>query len=259
MEQSENQQPKNSQVKEKSVYLLHLDGPRILILSAITIGLLTVAFLIGMKITGDTGKESLAVQNDALVDQNIAPQGQDAADSSKSSMPDLPTGNNALPQIGNNTTTLPDLPLTKNNDLPKVHDAVTADDNHIVIPPAKEVAKTEKIASKTTKKKTDKKDSVKKKKEVVEVSSETVPKADKHFKSGYVLQVASYDKMDIAKKEVSALKDMNYDAFVDRSAVKGKNFFRVRIGPISSKDKAIQMLNDIQNNERYAESYVVKE
>ncbi|MGL4369294.1 MAG: hypothetical protein ACRCUT_06440, partial [Spirochaetota bacterium] len=68
MEQFENQQPHNANVKEKSVYLLHLDGARILILSAITIGLLTVAFLIGMKISGEDRNEDILAQNEALID-----------------------------------------------------------------------------------------------------------------------------------------------------------------------------------------------
>ena len=62
----------------------------------------------------------------------------------------------------------------------------------------------------------------------------------------YVLQVASFDKLDVAKKEVSTLKSMKYDAFMDKTSVKGKTFFRVRIGPVAMKDKALQMMNELQ-------------
>ena len=86
MEQFE-QQPKNANVKEKSMYLLHLDGARILILSAITIGLLTVAFLVGMKITGDSSKDTLAA-SDSLSDQSLAVNSQDPIDASKPELPD---------------------------------------------------------------------------------------------------------------------------------------------------------------------------
>ena len=75
----------------------------------------------------------------------------------------------------------------------------------------------------------------------------------------YVLHVASFDKLVAAKKEVSALKSLKYDAFTDKTAIKGKTFFRVRIGPVAVKEKAIQMMNELQNNDRYAECFVVKE
>ena len=264
MEQFDNQQPKNPAVKEKSVYLLHLDGARILILSAITIGLLTVAFLIGMKITGDTSKENISAQNDTLMDQSLPAQSSDSPDSSKAALPELPnaaaeptSNTNALPSIPTNQ--LPDLPVAKNKEMLKIHDSMAADESHIVIPPAKEVAKTEKMALKKNHKKTERRESLKKKKEILEVSSEEPAKQDKHTKGMFMIQVASYDKIDVAKKEVSSLKSKNYDAFVDKSTVKGKSFFRVRIGPVAAKDKAIQMLDEIQSNQRYSESYVVKE
>lgn len=264
MEQFDNQQPKNPAVKEKSVYLLHLDGARILILSAITIGLLTVAFLIGMKITGDSNKDILSAQNDTLMDQSLPSQDTGSSDPSKAALPELPNAssetagsNSTLPSIPTNQ--LPDLPVAKNSDTQKVQDTMTADESHIVIPPAREVAKVEKVLTKKTHKKAEKRDSLKKKKEIVEVSSEEPVKQGKRSKGMFMIQVASYDKIDVAKKEVSNLKTKNYDAFIDKSSVKGKNFFRVRIGPVAAKDKAIQMLDEIQSNQRYSESYVVKE
>ena len=267
MEQFENQQPRSTAVKEKSIYLLHLDGARILILSAITIGLLTVAFLIGMKISGEGQKDELLAQNDALVDQTAPlPQGQDLLDPTKITVPEVPgTLNNSTsaPLAVNGANTLPDLPTAKNNNPVKTQpsDMMAADDNHVVIPPAKEVSKTEHKAAKTQKSKVIVKDKTSKKKKdnVVEVSVDTHAKAEKKVTSGFMLQVASFDKNEVAKKEVTNLKSINYDAFVDKTLVKGKSFYRVRIGPVASKEKALQMLEELQNNSRYAESYVTKE
>lgn len=262
MEQFE-QQPKNTNVKEKSMYLLHLDGARILILSAITIGLLTVAFLVGMKITGDSSKDTLAA-SDSLSDQSLAVNAQDQIDSSKPELPDLSSQPNAggLPAVPSASTApaLPDLPVAKAGEGQKMQDLMTGDEDHVVIPPVKEVAKSEKNAvKKNSKKKTDKREAVKKRKDVVEVSSETSAKPEKHARGGYVLQVASFDRIEVAKKEASNLKSMKYDAFIDKTSVKGKKFFRVRIGPVAARDKAIQMMNELQGNDRYSECFVVKE
>ena len=262
MEQFE-QQPKNANVKEKSMYLLHLDGARILILSAITIGLLTVAFLVGMKITGDSSKDTLAA-SDSLSDQSLAVNSSDPIDSSKPELPDLAgqPANNSLSAAPSASTVpaLPDLPVAKAGENHKTQDLMTADEDHVVIPPVKEVAKSEKTAvKKNSKKKTDKREAVKKRKDIVEVSSETPAKSEKRVRGAYVLQVASFDRIEVAKKEASNLKSMNYDAFVDKTSVKGKNFFRVRIGPVAAKDKAIKMMNELQGNDRYSECFIVKE
>ena len=261
MEQFDQQQ-KNPNVKEKSMYLLHLDGARILILSAITIGLLTVAFLVGMKITGENGKDSLASQ-DILSEQMQPGSNQVPVDAQKSDLPDLSSQSDissipATPSTGP-VPSLPDLPVAKNNELQKTKDVSTAEEDHVVIPPAREVAKTEKSSVKKSHKKADRREAGRKKTNVVEVSSETPAKIEKHSKGMYVLQVASFDKLDVAKKEVSTLKSMKYDAFMDKTSVKGKTFFRVRIGPVAMKDKALQMMNELQSNDRYAECFVVKE
>ncbi|HEY1405381.1 MAG TPA: SPOR domain-containing protein, partial [Spirochaetota bacterium] len=98
----------------------------------------------------------------------------------------------------------------------------------------------------------------KNKDDVVEVSDAKI-KPEAHASHGFVLQVASYDKSDSAKSEVKKLKAMEFDAYYDKAQVKGKEFFRVRIGPIASKDKALQMLDEIQTNPRYEESFVTQE
>ncbi|MGL4331794.1 MAG: SPOR domain-containing protein, partial [Bacteroidales bacterium] len=158
----------------------------------------------------------------------------------------------------NKTNPLPDLPVAQGTDSAQnpAADIMTAEESHVVIPPAKEVAKIEK---KSAKKKSSRKEvaSKKKKGSVVEVSSGV--ESVKRSRNGFMLQVASYDKMDVARKESEKLKAMDYDAFVDKTAIKGKTFYRVRIGPIAAKGKALEMLDEIQTNDRYSESYVTKE
>jgi len=78
-------------------------------------------------------------------------------------------------------------------------------------------------------------------------------------KSGYSIQVASYDKKSKASSEIQKLNSMKYDAFVDRTTVRGKRYFRVRIGPVASKKKAIDLLENIQGNPRYEGSYMIKQ
>ena len=182
MEQFDQQQ-KNPNVKEKSMYLLHLDGARILILSAITIGLLTVAFLVGMKITGESNKDTLSSQ-DLISDQMHQDSNPVPADASKNTIPDLSAQSDitsipAAPSAGQ-TPSLPTLPVAKNDDPLKTKDVMTSEEDHVVIPPAREVAKTEKTSFKKAHKREDRKEIAKKKTNTIEVSSEISAKPEKH-------------------------------------------------------------------------------
>ena len=112
-----------------------------------------------------------------------------------------------------------------------------------------------------THKKVAKVKTVKRKKNISKVVPVSISKVErvKHVRVGdYSIQVASYDKRSKAKKEMRALKSMRYDAYVDKSKVNGRNYYRVRIGPISSKREAVGVLNDIQDNERYEDSYLIR-
>jgi len=115
--------------------------------------------------------------------------------------------------------------------------------------------KSKKIARSEKPKKT-----TQKKKKVVEVSSTHKKPVHKAIPSGqYVIQVASFDTSSKASSEVGRLKRLRFDAFIDRAKVSGKTYYRVRIGPIPSKTRAISMLNNIQDMERYRTSYMVQE
>jgi len=94
------------------------------------------------------------------------------------------------------------------------------------------------------------------KKTIHEVSREIENK--KSF-DGYSIQVASYDTREKAEREKNILKSKRFDAYVTSSIVGGKNYFRVRIGPVASQKSASLLLEEIQRDSRYAGSYIVKE
>ena len=70
------------------------------------------------------------------------------------------------------------------------------------------IRKTEKKSFKRAHKRGDRKEIAKKKTNTIEVSSEISAKSEKHSKGMYLLQVASFDKLDAAKKEVSQVFDI---------------------------------------------------
>jgi cell division septation protein DedD len=272
MEQNLQQEPK---VKEKSVYLLHLDGPRILILSAIVIGLLSVAFLVGMKFIGDDKSETVTAQNDSILDQQTpAAGGVDSLDPLKAPLPDLePQANaqqNAAPAqqalVPPQDSVIPQTSNLSQNTKKPEHDAL-AGGTHEVIPASKKTAsaKTKKStkskATAVASTKSKKANTVKAKKSVVEVSDTSAEKTktEKKILHGYFVQLASFDKAEKAKSEVLKLKDIEYDAHYDKKEVKGKDFFCVRIGPIAAKEKALEILDEVQENPRYEESFLVHE
>jgi cell division protein FtsN len=258
-------QQENRSVKEKSVYLLHLDGPRILILSALIIGFITVAVLVGMKISeGGNGSEILA-QNDSLMEsQNTLPGGMDTTDPTKDPLLDLQSaqpGSQQQPGL-EQTPGQKGLssPLVATDPKKSEKDLLAGDQPVNVVPSVPDSQKPVKkhhIAKKHDKKK----QHVvrrKNKDEVVEVSDVKV-KGETKDAHGFFIQLASYDRSDPAKKEVTKLKEMEYDAYFDKAKIKGKNFYRVRIGPIESKDAASQMLDEIQTDPRYEDSFLVQE
>jgi len=258
-------QQENRSVKEKSVYLLHLDGPRILILSALIIGFITVAVLVGMKISeGGNGSEILA-QNDALMEShNPLPGGMDMAEPVKDPLLDL---QNAQPgtqqqpgldqpsgQKGLSSPLVATDPKKPEKDLLAGEQPINVTPS---IPDSQKPVKKHHVA----KKHTAKKQHIvrrKNKDEIIEVSDIKV-KGETKEDHGFFIQLASYDRTESAKNEVKKLKEMEFDAYFDKARIKGKNFYRVRIGPFASKDKAVQMLDEIQTDPRYEDSFLVQE
>ncbi len=284
----ENFDPKPNAVKEKNLYIVHLDTPRIIILTSVVIGIIAAAFLFGMSFMKDDkpGSKELTVSGmnfdenktaDILgsdippipadsVEESVTGDKIAALDETKSTSP--VKDENSLLQGNETASSKTDIKNAK-------ADILTNENIREIIPPAgeknKSSKKTEKIAkhdkkndqaasrkiaAKDKKKIEDKHESSNNKNRIYEVSRDVNEK--KSFGS-YAVQVASFDTLSKAEHEKSFLKSKRYDAYIDKSQVNGKNYFRVRIGPLSSSKKAYELLNDVQSDSRYASSYMVKE
>lgn len=265
------------QIKQKDVYLLHLDAPRIVLISLILIGVIVGSFLIGMNFIKSNGEiTASSSSNDGLF-----PNGN----SFESPIPAPPSGDDTektdaegLFADKNEKAESADMlsDTTKNDPV----EIVTSESLHAVIPPVAtkmpdKSASSDRIAKNQSQKKTIahsrkaiKKESQSKKTHTAKTNHKNSSRViavtgtdayDERIKEfpGYSIQVASYDKEDRANREIERLKDMSFDAYMDRSQVNGKLYYRVRIGPMASKIKALSLLREIQGNERYENSYIV--
>ncbi len=286
----ENFEPRPKGVKEKNLYVVHLDTPRIIILSSIVIGIITASFLLGMSLMKDdkSSRNNLTLNDFNLDDKsgidlfskdvpplpgfNISDDVKDSAGLSVSGLPEMSSGiteeSSSTGETGTGTS------LTADANRGKA-DVLTGDNIKEIIPPvkkaAKPVAKTVKLARVETKpkeqpvKQTAKKnDTVKSTEKRIDSGSSRVQEVSRDIETrkgagGFAVQVASYDLLAKAEQERNNLKSKRFDAYVDRTVVNGKNYFRVRIGPLASKDKAFQLLEEIQGDSRYAGSYLVKD
>ncbi|MCP4132696.1 MAG: SPOR domain-containing protein [bacterium] len=269
-------------VKEKNVYFLQLNPPRIILIVSAVLGVIIIAFLLGMNFI-NKGNNDSSSQNDILLSENkgmdmlnrnipAPPHKGEIAGPVEEKLPGLE--DNSLEPKTDTNSNIASLSEEKSDNA----DVLTNENIDEIISSSKKDTKiiaqeetrpkevkrkssTRKAVAKkprNTEKRKAAKNKTKKKSRVVEVSSKkrySRPKAA----SGYAVQIASYDKRSRALSEISSLKKMHFDAFINKKRVKGKNFYRVRVGPISSKRKAIRLLNDIQEYPRYEGSYMVKE
>jgi len=287
----ENFDPRPKVVKEKNLYVVHLDTPRIIILSSIIIGIITASFLLGMSLMKDdkSSRNNFALNDFNLNEKggidlfskevpplpgfNLSEEGKEDANISASSIPETSSGAaNELLATGEpvtGTTNAADINRVK-------EDVFTGDNIKEIIPPAsrdsRPAAKTVKQARAEAKpkeqpaKKTAGKENKAKpaEKRIADSGNSRVQEVSRDIDSrkdagGFAVQVASYDVLARAEQERNILKSKRFDAYVDRTAVNGKNYYRVRIGPVASKDKAFQLLEEVQSDSRYAGSYMVKE
>ncbi|MCX8122580.1 MAG: SPOR domain-containing protein [Spirochaetes bacterium] len=243
--------------REKNVFLLHLDVPRIILICAVLIGIIVTTFLLGMNFS-----ENKVVSHNALV------------------MPEIPGDTLAQLDKGidiTNSTQNPDLPLidntTKMDMTPKVDEPTKLDIN-----PKQDIADAtmsknnqsqteqvihdtvhkENIVKNVPKKNVKAKATIKKNK-VVEVAKTDETHLKHISQRSWSIQIASYNTLTKAQKEAKSLQTMKYDAYVDKADVSGKTYYRVKVGPILKEDKAISMLQEIQSIDKYKESYIVKE
>ena len=280
----ENFDPRPNEVKEKNLYIVHLDTPRIIILGSVILGIITAAFLLGMTFVKEDRHDSrnfadssmnfdesraadilrtdvpqIAIDGDDynLIDDKIASGSENKINTAANE------DNKAA--LGNNTVS------AKNEIKHDKGDILTNANIKEIIPPAgekdrsvkqeKKIAKNAGDNNKKAAAKDNKRDDIKsananEKDKVYGVSRN----ADAKKKYGvFSVQVASYDNASRAEQEKSILKSKSYDAYIDKGLVNGKNYFRLRIGPVSSSKEAYSLLHELQGDSRYAGSYIVSE
>ncbi|MBN2039941.1 MAG: SPOR domain-containing protein [Spirochaetes bacterium] len=277
----------NKKIKEKNLYILQLDTPRIIIITSVFFGLLVIAVLIGINFNKTENEKEIFAEDSTIYDDlltekdkpapfeknMIDPSLGSAGSSMSDGNPDDPSfrspGNDSAsansllnePEISADNIIKPDKnTLAANDNIKSAEpaDILTHENIESIIPPSK-VLKNRTESKTAPRKKTVKKHKTERKKDVIEVSSikriTRTPSADKEY---FAVQVASYDKKSRALSEVKKLEQKKYNAFIDSASVNGKTFYRVRIGPVYSKKKACTLLDEITANERYEESYLIK-
>ncbi len=283
-------EPRNEGVKEKNLYIVHLDMPRIIILSSVIVGIVAASFLFGMNFfnKGNSPDRNLTVNEREIADNDedlfgnlkdeeelashksddlsmdeegeilglekkressdISENSQDAMDSAKTSA-----------KAEDKTDV-----LTKENIKEIISPAQKSKD--VVVKKEKKHKKSVKVAKTVKSHRTSKAIAVKgNAKKVNRKSRSRVVQASKVAVSrhtsggGFAVQVASYDRLPRARSEVNRLKSRNFDAYVDRTIVRGKTFYRVKIGPVQSKNMATSLLNGVKADSRYSGSYITRD
>lgn len=265
-----------NRMKEKNVYLLHLDAPRIIIISCVLVGVLIVAFLIGMNLSGDGGQDTrTTAQREMLFNpipdepgnqgelQAMDPPGApDSAapgadivtpskDAQKQATPEAPASS-----IASNKSAATDPARDESKDV------LTQDNTREIIPPASTVKRErkERVAADRPKSRSRavRKEERPRSHKTVEVVSRTEG-AERGSRGGYSIQVSAYDNQATARREVAKLKEHRYDPYIENTRIGGKKYFRVRIGPISSRKEAVKLLEEIQEMNRYERSYLIRD
>ncbi|MDD5067255.1 MAG: SPOR domain-containing protein, partial [bacterium] len=73
----------------------------------------------------------------------------------------------------------------------------------------------------------------------------------------FSIQVASYRGNHYARDLQSKLKSGNYPAYIDRQTIKGVLYYRVRVGPFSSRALALKVLASVRGMKDCGTSYIV--
>ncbi|HOO70253.1 MAG TPA: SPOR domain-containing protein [Spirochaetota bacterium] len=264
------------QVKQKNVYLVHLDTPRIILISAVIIGIITVSFLVGMNFVKTSGEVTPAASDSLFLNdgKNTAVfDGAIPAPPHREDDTERDLADNSLPRFDEGVKTEDTTAMTAQNTQPEV---ITSETIKEIIPPAVKPKPAPKKVAKATIRARKENRTVKharKKERAIEAASPAKKKssvsivaaADSSIRKNdagspaYAVQIASYDRQSRALSESRRLQEMHYDTYVDASDVNGRQFYRVRIGPVSTKQSAERILRDVQSLERYAESYIVRE
>ncbi len=233
MEQFNNQY--EEEVKEKSVYLVHLDNARILILVSVFVAIIALSFLIGMKFSG--ASHDLMLDQKDVVESQIQSQEDDDIDS-------LLSKDNSLDSL--------------DEELMKEDEIVAPEKAENIVPEKK---KDKPAAATKTTRNTSK---PKEKKNVVAVSVDTEKKVEQQPETrvstkGFSIQIASFDSRAKAVRESDSINQMNYDSYIATARVNGKEYYRVKIGPFTNKTEAFATLDNLHNTTRYKDSYITFE
>jgi cell division septation protein DedD len=265
-------------IKEKNIYILHLDTPRIIILTSVIIGLVIISALIGMNINKQDQRDNGSFAHDNALLENLGADSNEKTGLAENSI-EPPLNNDTIlknKEIDNSIITADNskpkdnLPANQmnfgsgiNNSASKepASDILTHENIETIIPPAHVLKKSDqkKSVKKSNEMHPDKTKDSSKRKSVVEVSSRDKSlKASEKEKNYFSIQVAAFDKKSKALSEINNLENKKYNAYVDSAKVNGKTFYKVMIGPIYSKQKAVDLLDEISANKRYEESYIIK-
>lgn len=72
----------------------------------------------------------------------------------------------------------------------------------------------------------------------------------------YTIQVASYQHQTVAENMKNRLAGKKMTSYVVRAKVNGKLYFRVRVGPFSSKAKAQEVLRQVRDGMGFSAAYI---
>ena len=64
--------------------------------------------------------------------------------------------------------------------------------------------------------------------------------------------------MGISQTVVQSLRDAGYDALVEVGTNKGKDYFRVKVGPIITQDEATQIRDKLRKNLKLETAFVTR-
>lgn len=77
--------------------------------------------------------------------------------------------------------------------------------------------------------------------------------------SGWTVQVNAYPNERDAKSLAKRLKDKGYDAYVVSSSVKGRTWYRVRVGRLGTGEEANELRETLQNKENFTKAITVRQ
>lgn len=266
--------------KEKNVYLLHLDATRIVLIICALLGIVIIAFLIGMNFPNEEQNDhQLTTATEALLaplpdEPTQVPSEHRTFPSHEMEMSDKST---------NSTTSLKpeQKPPSQTSVAPAKQNSVSSEPTTISktekqdhdLPfsgSGSEISSSEK--SQLLERKNKHHSALQKKKNIerhsherTRIASKTVEVASKNsridvlHKEGYSVQVAAYSSRSKAIDEVNRLKSHRYDPFIEATHVNGKSLFRVKIGPIASRKEAEKILDELKEMNRYQHSYITRE